>query len=130
MAADALNPRPDHAPLCNDAALWWLYFIESEHLNPTHFGRVFFWAYGRLLIFGAGAMLAVGLGAMVDVLTGHAEIDAAQAAVGIHLAAALSMAALWLVCDLFHPLGLADCGIAAGGCGAGGWRQDWAGHLG
>lgn len=87
------------------AALWWLYFIETEHLNTTDFARVFLWSYGHLVIFGAGAMLAVGLGAMFDVLSHHADIDAAKAATVVHLAAALYIAALWIVRDLFHPLG-------------------------
>ena len=67
--------------------IWWLYFIEPDHLNSTQAHRVFLWIYGHIAIFLAGTLIAAGLGAHMDVLTDHSKIDlaSANAYVGVRL---------------------------------------------
>ena len=43
--------------------IWWLYFIEPDHLHSTQAHRVFLWGYGHIAIFLAGTLIAAGLGA-------------------------------------------------------------------
>ena len=69
--------------ICNVVAhivfcIWWLYFIEPDHLNSTQ-GIACFCGYGDIAIFLAGTLIAAGLGAHMDVLTDHSKIDLASA---------------------------------------------------
>ncbi len=85
--------------------LWWIYFIDTDHLNSTDFGRVFLWGYGHVFVFGGGAVLAAGLGAYLDVLTHHGHVTAAIAAAWINAALAVYLGALWVIRDQFAGIG-------------------------
>jgi low temperature requirement protein LtrA len=85
--------------------IWWLYFIETEHLTSRDLQRALFWGYGHFFIFIAGALLAVGLGAQMDYLTHHSKVDANVPAVYVNGAVALYLVALWAIRDRFHALG-------------------------
>ncbi len=85
--------------------VWWLYFIETEHLTSRDIGRALFWGYGHFFIFAAGALLAVGLGAQMDYLTHHSKVTAAVPAAYVNGAVALYLGALWAIRDRFHALG-------------------------
>lgn len=86
--------------------VWWVYFLEHEHLNSTKIHHVFIWGYGHLAIFFSGAMLAAGLGAHLDVLTHHSEVTTATAALYTNGAVAIYFITLWIIRDVHHPLGL------------------------
>ncbi|HHB80978.1 MAG TPA: low temperature requirement protein A [Aliiroseovarius sp.] len=94
------------ASLITVFAVWWIYFLEEEHLNSDSLRRAFIWGYGHLAIFLSGALLAVGLGVYFDVLTHHAHVSAENAGALINGAVAIYFATLWLIRDLFHDLGL------------------------
>ena len=85
--------------------LWWLYFMESEHLVTRDFPGAILWGYGHVFIFGAGAVLAAGLGARMDLLTHHSEAAPGVAAAYVNAAIAVYLAMLWLVRDRCHDLG-------------------------
>jgi len=85
--------------------VWWVYFLESEHLNSTKVTHVFVWGYGHLAIFASGAMLAAGLGAHLDVITHHSEISLEQAAIYTNGAVAVYFITLWGIRDVHHRLG-------------------------
>lgn len=85
--------------------IWWIYFIETDHLNSTAFKRVFLWGYGHVFVFGSGAALAAGLGAYMDVLTHHSHVTGPEAAAWINAAVAVYLAALWGIRDRFARIG-------------------------
>jgi low temperature requirement protein LtrA len=85
--------------------LWWLYFIETEHLTSRDLKRALFWGYGHFFIFLAGALLAVGLGAQMDYLTHHSKVAAAVPAAYVNGAVALYLVSLWAIRDRYHALG-------------------------
>ncbi len=86
--------------------VWWVYFLEHEHLNSTNTRHVFFWGYGHFAIFLSGALLAAGLGAYLDALTDHSDATPATAAVYINGAVAVYFITLWAIRDVHHPLGM------------------------
>lgn len=86
-------------------AIWWVYFIEADHLASTDLNRAFTWGYGHIFIFASGAMLGAGLGAYMDVLTRHSEITASHAATYINGAVAVYFLALWMIRDRFCAIG-------------------------
>jgi low temperature requirement protein LtrA len=81
--------------------LWWLYFVEPEHLSSKAFGRAFLWGYGHIIVFAAGTLVAAGLGATMDALTDHSKIGAMQAARWASAPVALYLFGLWLIRDRF-----------------------------
>jgi low temperature requirement protein LtrA len=85
--------------------LWWLYFIETDHLTSRDLKRALTWGYGHAFIFAAGALLAVGLGAQMDLLTHHSKVTAAVPAAYVNGAVALYLGTLWAIRDRFHALG-------------------------
>ena len=85
--------------------IWWLYFLEDDHLRQRSSAQVFIWGYLHLLIFLSGALLAAGLGAYLDVLTDHSKTTAGAVAVYINLAVAIYLGTLWLVRDRLLALG-------------------------
>lgn len=85
--------------------LWWLYFIETEHLTTRDLKRALFWGYGHFFIFLAGALLAVGLGAQMDYLTHHSKVAAAVPAAYVNGAVAPYLVSLWAIRDRYHALG-------------------------
>jgi low temperature requirement protein LtrA len=85
--------------------VWWLYFLETEHLTSRDLSRALFWGYGHFFIFIAGALLAVGLGAQMDYLTHHSKVAVTVPAAYVNGAVALYYLALWAIRDRFHALG-------------------------
>lgn len=85
--------------------IWWLYFIEPDHLNSTQTHRVFLWGYGHIAIFLAGTLIAAGLGAHMDVLTDHSKIDLASANAYVGAAVAIYVLGLWAIRDHFGGFG-------------------------
>ncbi len=86
--------------------VWWVYFLEKEHLNSDRLLHSFIWGYGHLAIFCSGALLAVGLGVYFDVLTDHSEVSAWTAGAIINLSVAIYFATLWAIRDAHHRLGI------------------------
>lgn len=86
-------------------SLWWIYFIEADHLTSRDYGRAFVWGYGHVVIFASGALLGAGIAAYADVLTEHAHVDARTALLYVNGPVAAYLAALWLVRDRYHALG-------------------------
>ena len=91
--------------------IWWLYFIEPDHLNSTQAHRVFLWGYGHIAIFLAGTLIAAGLGAHMDVLTDHSKIDLASA--NAYVGAAVAIYVL-----VYGPYGIILAALAAWRCPA------------
>ena len=85
--------------------IWWLYFIEPDHLNSTQAHRVFLWGYGHIAILLAGTLIAAGLGAHMDVLTDHSKIDLASANAYVGAAVAIYVRGLWAIRDHFGGFG-------------------------
>jgi len=85
--------------------LWWLYFLDADHLGVSEYGRAFVWGYGHIVIFAAGALLAAGFGAYMDVVTHHSKITAGDAAAWINLSMAAYLLGLWLVRDRYLEIG-------------------------
>jgi low temperature requirement protein LtrA len=85
--------------------IWWLYFIETEHLTSRDLKRALLWGYGHFFIFAAGALLAVGLGAQMDYLTHHSKVARTVPAAYVNGAVALYLVTLWAIRDRFHTLG-------------------------
>ena len=94
--------------------VWWLYFIEEEHLASTALYRAFIWGYGHIFIFASGALLAAGLGAYMDVLTHHSETTAHVAAAYINIPAAIYLFTLWFIRDRFTDRGWRSHVLLAG----------------
>ncbi|WP_417675752.1 low temperature requirement protein A [Pseudodonghicola sp.] len=86
-------------------SLWWLYFLEAEHLVSNRLSTALIWGYGHVIVFFAGALLAAGFGAAFDVISHHSEITADQAGQYVAAAIALYFAGLWLVRDRVMPGG-------------------------
>ena len=86
--------------------IWWIYFLEHEHLNSERILHVFVWGYGHLGIFCSGALLAVGLGVHFDVLTHHSQATMWTANAIINLSVAVYFATLWTIRDAHHRLGM------------------------
>lgn len=82
-------------------SLWWLYFLEAEHLVSNKLSTALVWGYGHVVVFFAGALLAAGLGAQFDVLSHHSKIGMALAGSYTGTAVALYLGGLWLVRDRF-----------------------------
>jgi len=82
-------------------SLWWVYFLEHEHLVSNRFSTAFVWGYGHILVFFGGALLAAGLGAHFDLLTHHSKITDAVAGGWTNAAVALYLGGLWMVRDRF-----------------------------
>lgn len=85
--------------------VWWIYFLEREHLNSLSFRDVFIWGYGHVVIFTGAALLAAGLGAHMDVLTDHFEITLSGSNAYVGAGIALYMITLWIIRDRTHGLG-------------------------
>ncbi|HJQ57763.1 MAG TPA: low temperature requirement protein A [Vineibacter sp.] len=83
-------------------SLWWLYFLEAEHLDTTQLRRALIWGYGHVIVFGSGALVAAGLGAVMDVVTHHSQIDAATAARWANAPVAGYLFGLWFIRDRFR----------------------------
>jgi low temperature requirement protein LtrA len=86
-------------------ALWWIYFIEDEHLVSTRRGNAFVWSYVHVFIFGAAAAVGSGLGALVDIYTHHSKIDEPTAMMYLSVPIAVYLIGLWAARDRFHLLG-------------------------
>lgn len=86
-------------------ALWWLYFLEEEHLGTSAFWRALLWGYGHIFIFASGALLGAGLGAYMDVLTDHSKVTAGVAAAYVNAAVVIYLFTLWLIRDRFADRG-------------------------
>lgn len=41
--------------------LWWVYFIEEDHLSNTGLGHAMIWGYGHYFVFLAGAIVGAAL---------------------------------------------------------------------
>ena len=82
-------------------SLWWIYFLEGEHLGTTDFRRAITWGYGHVIVFASGALVAAGLGAVMDALTHHSQIDGAIAARWVGVPVAGFLFGLWLIRDRF-----------------------------
>ena len=85
--------------------IWWLYFIEPDHLNSTQAHRVLLWGHGHIAIFLAGTLIAAGLGAHMDVLNDHSKIDLASANAYVGAAVAIYVLGLWAIRDHFGGFG-------------------------
>ncbi len=85
--------------------VWWIYFIERDHLNSFSFADVLMWAYGHVVIFFAAALLAAGLGAHADVITHHSKITLGDANTYVGVAITLYLLTLWVIRDRTHGLG-------------------------
>lgn len=86
--------------------IWWIYFIENDHLNSTALERAVLWGYGHVFIFASGAMLGAGLGIYLDVLTNHSSVDVETASLYINLPVAVYLTTLWVIRDQFFDIGL------------------------
>ncbi|TMV69495.1 low temperature requirement protein A, partial [Thioclava sp. BHET1] len=83
--------------------LWWIYFLEREHLASTALHRAILWGYGHVLVFASGALVAAGLGAVMDVLTHHSEARLAAANGWVAGPVAGYLFGLWFIRDRFLP---------------------------
>lgn len=86
-------------------ALWWLYFLERDHLGTSHLYRAFVWGYGHIIVFASGALIAAGLGAVMDAVTHHSHIDISTASAWANGAVAGYLFGLWFVRDRFLDIG-------------------------
>lgn len=86
-------------------SLWWIYFLENEHLRTDKKRHAFVWGYMHYFIFGAAAALGSGLAAYLDVLTHKAHLEASVAIYYIGIPIAIYLLALWVARDVFHDLG-------------------------
>ncbi len=81
--------------------LWWLYFLEEEHLSSDESEVAFAWGYGHFLLYVAGAAIGSGLGVMLHWLTEGAHHVHAYASMVVSLPVGLYVVALWLVRDRY-----------------------------
>lgn len=86
-------------------SLWWIYFIENEHLKSDKMKHAFIWGYMHYFIFGSVAALGSGLAAYLDVLTHKAHLEASVAIYFIGFPIAIYLLALWVARDVFHDIG-------------------------
>ena len=86
-------------------SLWWIYFIENEHLRSDKKRHAFVWGYMHYFIFGSVAALGSGLAAYLDVLTHDAHLEVSRAIYYIGIPVAIYLLALWVARDVFHDIG-------------------------
>jgi low temperature requirement protein LtrA len=86
-------------------SLWWIYFIEHDHLKSDKISHAFIWGYLHYFIFGAAAALGAGLAAYLDVLTQKSNLEASTAVYFIGFPIAIYLLALWAARDVFHDIG-------------------------
>ena len=86
-------------------SLWWIYFIENEHLRTDRRRHAFIWGYMHFFIFGAAAALGSGLAVYLDVVTHEAHLEASVAIYYIGIPIAVYLLALWVARDVFHDIG-------------------------
>ncbi len=96
-------------------AMWWLYFMETEHLTKRDLSLALLWGYGHVFIFAAGAMLAAGLGAQMDLLTHHSKAALGVPSAYVNASIAVYLTMLWLVRDRLHDLGWRKPVLLVGG---------------
>jgi len=85
--------------------IWWIYFLEENHLSSDKLGRALLWGYGHYFLFLAGAVIGAGLGAVMDVTSHHSHLSAGAAAAWVNGAVALYLFTLWVIRDRFAGLG-------------------------
>ncbi len=80
-------------------SMWWLYFddrVEEQLHNET---TCFVWSYGHYFIFAAAAAVGALISVCVDAATHHGHVSMDQAVLGLSIALAVYLVAIWLCHD-------------------------------
>lgn len=80
-------------------SMWWLYFddhVEEELHNET---TCFIWSYGHYFLFAAAAAVGALISVCVDATTQHGQITIDKAVLGLSIALAAYLVAIWLCHD-------------------------------
>lgn len=80
-------------------SMWWLYFddhVEKELHNET---TCFIWSYAHYFIFAAAAAVGALISVCVDAATHHGHITMDKAVLGLSIALAAYLMAIWLCHD-------------------------------
>lgn len=80
-------------------SLFWLYFVEEEHLPNSRFRTAFIWGYGHVFLFASIAALGAGIAAELDLASHHSEMTRHALAKWLGVPIAIFMISLWVTRD-------------------------------
>ncbi|MEZ5920385.1 MAG: low temperature requirement protein A [Parvularculaceae bacterium] len=94
-------------------SLFWIYFVEEDHLPNRNFWTAFIWGYGHLFIFATIAAIGAGVAAELDLVARHSAVSASVLAWWLGAPLALFCFFLWIVRDRYFDLGFRGFALPA-----------------